>query len=93
MATGTPTNLPLDNLSPAQRQAFQTHLDDLWDDYQDMLADLTLENSFHFPLAALILGRNDPQNSLIAGKIAAQLIPIKSPAIAMIAVTAVHKQF
>lgn len=43
MATGTPTNLPLDNLSPAQRQAFQTHLDDLWDDYQDMLADLTLE--------------------------------------------------
>ncbi|WP_190973838.1 hypothetical protein, partial [Bifidobacterium reuteri] len=40
---GKPTDLPLDNLSPEQRKAFQTHLDDLWDDYQDELADLTLE--------------------------------------------------
>ena len=33
-----PANLPLNNLTPQQRQAFQTHLDDLWDDYQDALA-------------------------------------------------------
>ena len=38
-----PANLPLNNLTPQQRQAFQTHLDDLWDDYQDALADLSLE--------------------------------------------------
>ena len=33
----------MDNLNPAQRKAFQTHLNDLWDDYQDQLSDLIIE--------------------------------------------------
>ena len=31
-------SLPLSNLSPAQRKAFNGHLNDMWDDYQDELA-------------------------------------------------------
>lgn len=48
-----PASLTLDNLNPAQRKAFDTHLNDLWDDYQDALADLIIEaktmvpNSLH----------------------------------------------
>lgn len=47
-------SLPLSNLSPAQRKAFNGHLNDLWDDYQDELADLIIEaktmvpNSLYF---------------------------------------------
>lgn len=36
-------DLPLDRLSQRQRDAFQTHLNDLWDDYQDAMSDLTRE--------------------------------------------------
>jgi hypothetical protein len=36
-------SLPLSNLSPAQRKAFNGHLNDMWDDYQDELADLIIE--------------------------------------------------
>ncbi|KFI50021.1 hypothetical protein BBIA_2154 [Bifidobacterium biavatii DSM 23969] len=53
----------MDSLSPQQRQTFQTHLNDLWDDYQDTLANLTLEakqlaagvawDNFEDPLYAL----------------------------------------
>ena len=47
-------SLPLSNLSPAQRKAFNGHLNDMWDDYQDELADLIIEaktmvpNSLYF---------------------------------------------
>lgn len=47
-------SLPLNNLNPAQRKAFNEHLNDLWDDYQDELADLIIEaktmvpNSLYF---------------------------------------------
>lgn len=34
------SDLPLSNLTPEQRRAFQTHLNDLYDDYQDQLAAL-----------------------------------------------------
>ena len=30
-------SLPPSNLSPAQRKAFNSHLNDLWDDYQEQL--------------------------------------------------------
>ena len=36
-------SLPPSNLSPAQRKAFNSHLNDLWDDYQDELSDLIIE--------------------------------------------------
>ena len=47
-------SLPPSNLSPAQRKAFNSHLNDLWDDYQDELSDLIIEaktmvpNSLYF---------------------------------------------
>ena len=47
-------SLPLSNLSPAQRKAFNSHLNDLWDEYQDELSDLIIEaktmvpNSLYF---------------------------------------------
>lgn len=36
-------DLPLDNLTPMQRDAFQTHLNDLWDDYADAMSSLARE--------------------------------------------------
>lgn len=36
-------DLPLDGLNDAQREAFQTHLNDLWDDYADAMSSLARE--------------------------------------------------
>lgn len=44
-------SLPLNNLSPAQRKAFNTHLNDLWDEYQDQLSDLIIEAKTMVPNA------------------------------------------
>ncbi|MBT1173573.1 hypothetical protein JS528_09520 [Bifidobacterium sp. MA2] len=44
-------SLPLSNLSPAQRKAFNAHLNDLWDDYQEQLSDLILEAKTMVPNA------------------------------------------
>lgn len=45
------SHLPLNNLSKAQRDVFQTHLSDLWDDYQDALSDLGREAKVMVPNA------------------------------------------
>ena len=42
-------SLPLDNLSPKQREAFQNHLNDLYDDYLDQIADLVNEAKVMVP--------------------------------------------
>lgn len=39
----------MDNLSPKQREAFQTHLNDLYDDYLDQIADLINEAKVMVP--------------------------------------------
>lgn len=44
-------SLPLNNLSPTQRKAFDAHLNDLWDDYQDQLSDLINEAKTMVPNA------------------------------------------
>ena len=36
-------DLPLDGLNDEQREAFQTHLNDLWDDYADAMSSLARE--------------------------------------------------
>ena len=46
------SSLPLNNLSETQRKAFNTHLNDLWDEYQDQLADLIIEARTLVPNAA-----------------------------------------
>lgn len=55
----TSNDLPLDNLNPAQRKAFQTHLNDLYDDYQEQLSNLIIEAKTMVPNS--LYDEGDPQ--------------------------------